>query len=62
MKPKEFFDLVSEMRRAQKNYFALRKSDDAIAKKQALQHSIELEARVDGEITRVNDILRRKGM
>ena len=48
------------MRQAQKNYFAIRKSDDAVAKKQSLQRSIELEAQVDGEILRVNDILRRQ--
>ena len=60
MNAREFFDLVAEMRQAQKNYFAIRKSDDAVAKKQSLQRSIELEAQVDGEILRVNDILRRQ--
>ena len=60
MNAREFFDLVAEMRQAQKNYFAIRKSDDAVAKKQSLQRSIELEAQVDGEILRVNEILRRQ--
>ena len=60
MKPRQFFDLVQEMRKAQRNYFAMRKSTDQVAKKQALQRSIELEAQVDGEISRVNEILRQK--
>ena len=60
MNAREFFDLVAEMRQAQKNYFAIRKSDDAVAKKQSLQRSIELEAQVDGEILRVNEILRKQ--
>ena len=60
MKPREFFDLVAEMRLAQQNYYAIRKSNDAVAKKQALQYSIELERRVDAEIARVNDVLRRQ--
>lgn len=61
MKPRDFFDLVAEMREAQRAYFALRKSSDQVAKKQALQYSIELERRVDDEITRVNNILKAKG-
>lgn len=60
MNAREFFNLVAEMRQAQKNYFAIRKSDDAVAKKQSLQRSIELEAQVDGEILRVNEILRKQ--
>ena len=60
MNAREFFDLVAEMRQAQKNYFAIRKSNDTVAKKQSLQRSIELEAQVDGEILRVNEILRRQ--
>ena len=45
------------MGKAQKNYFAILKSNDQIAKKQALQYSIELERGVDDEISRVNEIL-----
>ena len=61
MKPREFFDLVAEMRLAQQNYFAMRKSSDTVAKKQALQYSIDLEQRVDAEISRVNEVLRNQG-
>lgn len=62
MNARQFFDLVSEMREAQQNYFAIRKSNDPVAKKQALQLSIELETRVDGEIKRVQEILRQKAL
>ncbi|MDO5526757.1 MAG: hypothetical protein Q4F85_11820 [Prevotella sp.] len=62
MNARQFFDLVSEMREAQQNYFAIRKSNDTVAKKQALQLSIELETRVDGEIKRVQEILRKKSI
>ncbi len=58
MKPREFFNLVEEMRNAQQSYFAVRKFGDQIAIKQALQYSIELERRVDDEIIRVKEILR----
>lgn len=55
MKPREFFDLVSSMRDAQKSYFKSRGSYD-------LQKSKELEKKVDDEIERVNRILEgRKG-
>ena len=60
MNARQFFDLVQEMRKAQRNYFAMRKSADLVAKKQALQRSMELEAQVDGEISRVNEILRQR--
>ncbi|MBQ7539743.1 MAG: hypothetical protein IJT13_01310 [Bacteroidaceae bacterium] len=60
MKPREFFDLVAEMRIAQKNYFSIRKSGDQIATKQALQYSIRLEAQVDAEISRVCKLLKEK--
>jgi len=40
MSPRQFFDLVAQMRSAQQNYFAIRKSNDQVAKKQALQYSI----------------------
>lgn len=60
MNARQFFELVSQMRQAQKAYFALRKSSDAVAKKQALQYSIDLEGRVDAEINRVNEVLKRQ--
>ena len=60
MSPRQFFDLVAQMRSAQQIYFAIRKSNDQVAKKQALQYSIELEAQVDAEINRVHEILRQR--
>ena len=45
-----FFDLVSEMRSSQKEYFKTRSS-------QSLQKSKELERKVDAEIERVNNII-----
>ena len=62
MSPHQFFDLVAKMRSAQQNYFAIRKSNDQVAKKQALQYSIELEAQVDAEINRVHEILRQRSI
>lgn len=62
MSPRQFFDLVAQMRSAQQNYFAIRKSNDQVAKKQALQYSIELEAQVDAEINRVHEILRQRSI
>lgn len=50
MTAREFFDLVSEMRDAQKRYFRMRTSDN-------LQQSKRLEREVDSEITRVRRIL-----
>ena len=62
MSPRQFFDLVAQMRSAQQNYFAIRKSNDQVAKKQALQYSIEPEAQVDAEINRVHEILRQRSI
>ena len=47
MTAKEFFDLVSEMRKAQKIYFKTRNQG-------YLDHSKVLEKRIDAEIERVN--------
>lgn len=47
MNAKQFFDLVSEMRTAQKSYFNTRSRID-------LQTSKRLEKQVDDEILRVN--------
>lgn len=61
MDARKFFDLVAEMRSAQKEYFALRKQKaDQATLKQALQYSMGLEAQVDSEINRVYDILRQR--
>ena len=62
MSPRQFFDLVAQMRSAQQSYFAIRKSNDQVAKKQALQYSIELEAQVDAEINRVHEMLRQRSI
>lgn len=62
MNARQFFDLVTEMRKAQQGYFAIRKYNDPIAKKQALQYSIDLEAQVDREIERVWQVLKRQSM
>lgn len=53
MKAKEFFDLVSKMRDAQKGYFRTRSQS-------LLNKSKELERAVDAEIKRVNDIINRQ--
>lgn len=53
MDSKTFFQLVEQMRKAQRNYFASRSSF-------WLQQSKLLEKEVDAEIDRVNDILRPK--
>lgn len=50
---KAFFDLVSDMRKAQKEYFKTRSS-------QALTKSKDLERKVDAEIDRANDIYQRQ--
>jgi len=61
MDARKFFDLVAEMRSAQKEYFALRKQKaDQVTLKQALQHSMGLEGQVDREIGRVQEILRQR--
>ena len=53
MNAREFFDLVSEMRKAQKDYFKTRRTG-------SLNLSKQLEKQVDDEIQRVNDILKPK--
>lgn len=50
MNPRQFFDLVADMRSSQKEYFRTRSS-------QSLQKSKELERKVDAEIERVNSII-----
>lgn len=50
MNAKEFFDVVSQMREAQKSYFRTRS-------KSSLEKSKELEKQVDAEISKVNYIL-----
>jgi hypothetical protein len=53
MKPRAFFDKVSEMREAQKEYFKTRSSA-------ALNRSKALEKEIDDEIARVNAILNKR--
>lgn len=53
MNARDFFDLVREMREAQKGYFLTRSTD-------LLSKSKELEREVDREIARVDAILREK--
>lgn len=53
MNPTQFFKLVSELRERQKEYFKTRS-------RESLQQSKALEKRLDDEITRVNEIMRRK--
>lgn len=53
MKPRDFFNLVSKMRKAQKDYFATRTNE-------ALSKSKQLERDVDAEIKRVEDILNNR--
>ncbi len=53
MTAKEFFDLVSDMRSKQKEYFRTRSSS-------VLSESKALERRVDDEIKRVKQILTEK--
>ena len=53
MKPKEFFDKVSELREAQKEYFKTRSNA-------ALNRSKALEWEIDAEIARVNAILSKR--
>lgn len=61
MKPREFFDLVVNMREAQKAYFKLRNCNDPVVKAQALTYAKRLEQQVDSEISRVYEILKRQG-
>ena len=53
MKSKEFFDKVSELREAQKEYFKTRSNA-------ALKRSKALEKEIDDEIARVNTILSKR--
>ena len=53
MKPKEFFDKVSELREAQKEHFKTRSSA-------ALNRSKALDRVIDAEIARVNIILSKR--
>lgn len=57
MTPKQFFDLVSEMRAAQKKYFSLLGKPERY---QYLQKSKDLEKRVDAEIERANAVLANR--
>lgn len=50
MKPKDFFDLVTLMRKSQREFFKTRSNE-------ALRQSKALEKQVDIEIERVNNIL-----
>lgn len=53
MTAKEFFDLVREMRKAQRSYFRTRSKD-------LLEKSKLLESEVDREIARVDKLLGEK--
>ena len=53
MTPKEFYDKVVEMRKAQKEYFRFRAPS-------ALSKSKQLEAEIDAEIKRVEQLLARR--
>lgn len=53
MSPKEFFDKVSRMRKAQKDYFRTRSG-------RALADSKRLEKEIDDEIERVNKVVEAK--
>lgn len=57
MTPKQFFDLVSEMRAAQKKYFSLLGKPERY---QYLQKSKDLEKQVDAEIERANAVLANR--
>lgn len=62
MNARQFFDLVAEMRSAQKNYYALRKAGaDKVELRQALQQSLGIESQVDHEIERVRSIINQSG-
>lgn len=55
MTPKEFFDLVKEMRSLQKEYFKTRSTE-------VLRKCTPLEKQVDTEIARVEKIMNDKQM
>ena len=58
MNPKEFFDLVVKMRKAQKNYFAARKRKASFEECNELKEiSKDYEKQIDDEISRVQKIL-----
>lgn len=59
MKPKEFFDLVVQMRAAQRKFFTT-PSSQILAKDQAKQDAIAIERQVDAEIKRVQQVLELK--
>ena len=61
MNARQFFDLVSQMRSAQKAYFKSRYGHDEETKKNLLNESKDLERQVDLEIIRVREILSKKG-
>lgn len=57
MTAKEFFDLVSEMRIAQKNYFAARYRKEPFEVCDNLKRiSKDIEKKIDAEIERVNKL------
>ena len=53
MSPKEFFDKVCRMRKAQKDYFRTRSG-------RALNDSRRLEQEIDAEIERVSKVMEEK--
>lgn len=53
MNPKEFFDKVCRMRKAQKEYFRTRSG-------RALSDSKRLEKEIDDEVERVNKVMEAK--
>lgn len=55
MNARDFFNLVTEMRQNQKDYFKTRSTE-------SLRKSKELEKQVDDEIARVNKIMSDKQM
>ena len=56
MTAKEFFDLVSDMRKIQKAYFQC-DNKNILEKREILKYCKPLEKKVDDEIKRVNEIL-----
>lgn len=61
MTPRQFFDLVCEMRKTQKAYFDARKQRKSKSECDYwLKRSVSNELAVDTEIERVNHILNKK--
>lgn len=59
MNPKEFFDLVVKMRKAQKDYFASRKRNAPWEESNNLKNiSKGFERQIDAEIERVQKIIK----